>query len=115
MSSQLTIAPTSSQLAPVFAAFSDRTRLELLLRLLDDGPQTVGELVDATGIRQPSVSKHLACLHGCGVLERQRRGRTVLYGVGSEATGELISAAGRLWDAAACGESCPCPVCREGG
>jgi len=64
--------------------------------------------VNATGIRQPSVSKHMACLHGCGLIERERRGRVVLYSLGSDEVMALLDAAERAWEAASCG-ACSCP------
>jgi DNA-binding transcriptional ArsR family regulator len=108
-------APATAPLAALFSGLADPSRLELLRRLTRDGPQSVGELVEASGIRQPSVSKHLACLHGCGLLERERRGRVVVYSVGSDEVATLLEAGERVWEIASCGGACSCPICHEGG
>lgn len=58
----MTALPTVSPrlLATLFRGLADPTWLACLL-VLWDGPQTVGEMVAATGSSQPNVSKHLAC------------------------------------------------------
>lgn len=108
-------ALATAPLATLFSGLADPTRLELLRRLMTNGPQSVGELVEASGIRQPSVSKHLACLHGCGLLERERRGRVVVYSVGSEEVATLLEAGEAAREIASCGGACSCPICHEGG
>ncbi len=108
-------APPTPAMAALFGGLADPTRLELLRRVVRDGPQSVGDLVEASGIRQPSVSKHLACLHGCGLLERERRGRVVVYSVCNEDVVGLLDAGERVWAAARCGDSCECLICCERG
>jgi DNA-binding transcriptional ArsR family regulator len=39
----------------------------------------VTDLAALTGLSQPNVSKHLACLWDCGLVERERRGPEVRY------------------------------------
>lgn len=107
--------PSSSELAALFRGLGDPSRLAILRRLYDRGPQRVSELVEACRMRQPSVSKHLACLHLCGILRRERRGRQVHYALASPEVAALLGAAERLWELARCGESCPCTCCQEGG
>lgn len=53
--------------------------LQRIIRLLEDGERTVGELVEALGEPQPRVSTHLACLRHCGFVETERRGREIIY------------------------------------
>ncbi|WP_103384726.1 ArsR/SmtB family transcription factor [Pseudonocardia dioxanivorans] len=59
-----------------FAVVADPTRRRVL-DLLRTGPRTVTELVDALGVSQPTVSKHLRVLREAGVVtvraEAQRR------------------------------------------
>jgi DNA-binding transcriptional ArsR family regulator len=50
------------------------------------------ELVERTGLSQPNVSKHLACLWDCGLVARERRGREVFYR-SIEGLEELLAAA----------------------
>ena len=39
----------------------------------------MSDVVMATGLAQPNVSAHLACLWECGLVARERRGREVYY------------------------------------
>jgi DNA-binding transcriptional ArsR family regulator len=75
--------------AKLFRGLSDASRLAIL-DALRDGPLTVGELVVATGLSQPNASNHLACLHGCGLVAREQRGRFVAYRLADDRVGELL-------------------------
>lgn len=57
---------------------SDPSRLRILEELRED-EQRVSDLVAATVLSQPNVSKHLSCLWGCGLVAREKRGREVHY------------------------------------
>ena len=52
----------------VWPALADPTR-RTLLRLLCARARPVGELVDATGLPQPTVSKHLRVLREAGLVQ----------------------------------------------
>jgi ArsR family transcriptional regulator, cadmium/lead-responsive transcriptional repressor len=65
-------------LARFFRVLGDPTRVRLI-RALQDGERSVGELVAEVGLRQPRVSAHLACLRHCGFVEYRRQGREVIY------------------------------------
>ncbi len=58
--------------------FANPVRLRILCRLLA-GRACVGELADATGERQPTVSAHLKHLLLAGLLSREREGNRVYY------------------------------------
>jgi DNA-binding transcriptional ArsR family regulator len=105
--------PSAPELARTFAGLGDPTRLAIVRALADGEPRTVGELVTACRMRQPSVSKHLACLHLCGLVARERLGRHVRYSLSPEVA-PLLEAAERVWTLRRCGDSCPCPYCQEG-
>ena len=45
----------------------------------------MGEVVAATGLEQPSVSKHLRVLKEVGLVRSRRKGRRVLYRTNSRA------------------------------
>ena len=71
--------PTAVTLkAKLFRGFADPSRLSLLEELRT-GERSVSELVAATGLSQPNVSNHLACLYDCGLVAREQRGRFVIY------------------------------------
>ncbi len=75
----------------LFRGFSDRNRLRIIEHLAT-GQQRVADIVLATGLAQPNVSAHLACLWDCGLVERERRGREVHYWLVDGVT-ELLGAA----------------------
>jgi ArsR family transcriptional regulator, cadmium/lead-responsive transcriptional repressor len=69
---------------------SDKSRLEIVAALRA-GELRVGDLVAETELSQPNVSKHLACLWGCGLVAREQRGREVYYRL-IDGVGELFTA-----------------------
>jgi ArsR family transcriptional regulator, cadmium/lead-responsive transcriptional repressor len=85
----------STQLrASLFHGFSDHSRLAILEQLTD-GPRRVSDVVEATGLAQPNVSAHLACLWDCGLVARQRQGREVHYRL-VPGVAEVLAAADRV-------------------
>lgn len=64
--------------AKLFRGLADPTRLRCL-EVLRDGARCVSDVVEATGLSQPTVSMHLVCLWECGLVDRDRRGRFVYY------------------------------------
>jgi len=66
--------------ARLFGILSEPSRLRLL-RSLMGGSRTVGELVEATGMRQGNVSKHLGVMLGARFVTREREGTFVRYAI----------------------------------
>lgn len=62
----------------LFHGFADRSRL-LIIDSLRQRELRVGDVVAATGLSQPNVSSHLACLWECGLVARERHGREIHY------------------------------------
>lgn len=56
-----------------------RARILRLIRDSDDGRVLVGRLAESLGLRQPTVSHHMAALHEEGVVRREKDGRRVWY------------------------------------
>lgn len=77
--------------AKLFRGLGDPTRLRLLLELLE-GEQRVVDLVATVGLAQSTVSAHLACLKGCGLLEVRPQGRQSFYRLAHDVR-ELLGAA----------------------
>lgn len=71
-----------------FRALAEPARLELL-NLLRSGEQSVGELVDATGMGQANVSKHLQLLHSLGFVSRRKDGLFVYYTLADKSVFQL--------------------------
>src|SRR5690349_11914931 len=67
---------------PVLARFghalSDQTRSRILLAL-KDGPSYPADLAEAVGVSRQSMSNHLACLRGCGLVVAVPEGRRTRY------------------------------------
>ena len=70
--------PAKEKVDVMFRAFSDRTRLRFL-NLLRGGEACVCDLVDALGLSQPKVSRHLAYLHRAGLVVARREGLWMHY------------------------------------
>ena len=71
------------KIAKVFGAFSDATRLAILQEL-KEGARSVGELVQAIGVSQGSMSKQLQHLSEAGILLRDKQGTQVFYSIADE-------------------------------
>src|SRR5690625_3217426 len=63
---------------------------------LRDGPLSVTAIVESTGLGQPSASGHLGCLHDCGLVSREQKGRFVFYALSDERVGVLLATAAEL-------------------
>lgn len=59
-------------------ALSDSTRSRLLLALRD-APGYPADLADLLGVSRQSLSNHLACLRGCGLVVAAPEGRRTRY------------------------------------
>ncbi|MGA6165555.1 ArsR/SmtB family transcription factor [Amycolatopsis magusensis] len=66
------------------AAISERNRFRIV-ELLKGGPQPVGGIVDALGLEQPQVSRHLRLLAEVGVVEATKRAQQRIYRLRPEA------------------------------
>ena len=75
----------------LFRGLGDPSRMALIAELAR-GERRVNDLAAATGLSQSNVSKHLACLWDCGLVERERRGREIHYRL-VDGLPELLSAA----------------------
>lgn len=68
----------SDVLARFGHALSDPTRAQILLALAE-APNYPSDLADALGVSRQSVSNHLACLRGCGLVVPVPDGRRARY------------------------------------
>jgi len=65
-------------MGPVFKALSDPTRRRVL-QLLRRGPMSAGELADQFQVSKPTMSAHFAVLREAGLIEAEKRGKSVVY------------------------------------
>lgn len=63
----------------VFNAIAEPRRRELIALLVDGQVRAVGDMVDALGIPQPAVSKHLGVLRKVGIVSVTKHGQLRLY------------------------------------
>lgn len=63
----------------IFNAIAERRRREIIDLLADGDRWSVSELVAATRLAQPAVSKHLGVLRAVGVVSMEQMGRHRLY------------------------------------
>jgi DNA-binding transcriptional ArsR family regulator len=64
----------------LFATLSEPSRLRIL-QVLEAGPASVAEIMQATGMKQANASKQLGILHQAGVLARAKDGNLVRYSI----------------------------------
>ncbi|MEZ5796556.1 MAG: metalloregulator ArsR/SmtB family transcription factor [Paracoccaceae bacterium] len=68
------MAKHDADLSLLFHALSDATRRAMLSRLAA-GPATVSELAQPTGLRLPTVMRHLSVLEEAGLISSEKGGR----------------------------------------
>jgi ArsR family transcriptional regulator len=66
-----------------FKVLAEPARLAIL-NALREGEQSVSELMEATGLSQANLSKHLQLLHRSGFLDRRRDGVYIYYRLAGE-------------------------------
>ena len=77
------------QLAQLFKALSDETRITILGLVFQHGQLCVCEVEQILGITQSKASRHLRYLRDAGVLEDERDGLIVNYRLPRAPDGEL--------------------------
>ena len=75
-------------------ALANEDRLMLLCQIAS-GRQNVGELEEATGIRQPTLSQQLAVLRQEGLVDTEKEGKFVYYRLASD---DVVRIMRTLWD-----------------
>jgi len=72
-------------------ALSDSTRTQVMLALVE-GPAYPAELAERIGVSRQSLSNHLACLRGCGLVVAEPEGRRTRYELADPKLGTALSA-----------------------
>jgi ArsR family transcriptional regulator, cadmium/lead-responsive transcriptional repressor len=81
-----------SPAAMLFRSLGDPARLAIVRRLAS-GPARVVDLVEAVGLAQSTVSKHLACLRDCGLVDSDPVGRASLFRLKRPELADMLTAA----------------------
>jgi ArsR family transcriptional regulator len=79
----------AEDLAAVFKALADPTRVAIVSRLASGETCCVCDLTDAFELAQPTVSHHLRILRDAGLVESERRGTFAYYWLVPEAIDRL--------------------------
>jgi DNA-binding transcriptional ArsR family regulator len=74
----------------MFDVLAEPSRRRILDQLLDR-PQTVGDLVAALSVSQPSVSKHLRVLRDAGVVQARKDAQRRVYELRPEALADVLA------------------------
>ncbi len=72
-----------SQACDVFRLLSDRTRLGILLHLMQQ-EHSVGELCKELDLPQPTVSHHLALMRMSRLIQKRRHGKQMIYSINTD-------------------------------
>lgn len=71
-------AGDAERIAGVMSGLATPARVLILARLLES-PATVGELTEALGVSQPTISNHLRVLRHLNLAVGDRQGRHIVY------------------------------------
>ncbi|MEL6584192.1 MAG: metalloregulator ArsR/SmtB family transcription factor [Pseudomonadota bacterium] len=72
------LSPHADRAATVLQTLSNKQRLLLVCQLID-GEKSVSELTEAAGLRQATVSQHLAKLRERGLVQTRRDAQMIYY------------------------------------
>jgi DNA-binding transcriptional ArsR family regulator len=92
-----------ADLARVFFALGDATRLRLIAVLCAGGAFSIAQLTASTDITRQAVTKHLQVLAGAGIVHDTRAGRERLWQLDPsrlEEARQTLELIGRQWEAA---------------
>ncbi|MFI6789648.1 ArsR/SmtB family transcription factor [Nonomuraea sp. NPDC050383] len=92
------IAAGISPAAALFHSLADETRLRIVQRLAR-GEARVVDLTTQLGLAQSTVSKHLACLRDCGLIDFRAEGRQSFYSLTRPELLDMLAAAELLLSA----------------
>ena len=89
------VAAGVNPVVALFRSLGDETRLRIVARLAT-GEARVVDLTGELGLAQSTVSKHLACLRDCGLVDYRSVGRQSFYALTRPELMDLLQAAGDL-------------------
>ncbi|MGJ4889498.1 ArsR/SmtB family transcription factor [Bradyrhizobium sp. HKCCYLS3077] len=89
----------ADQASDLLKALSNRHRLLIICQLVDV-ERSVGELAASLGLRDSTVSQHLALLRKDGLVIARRDGQTIYYSISSEPAREVLKTLYQVYCAA---------------
>ena len=97
--------PAAAEATELLKSLANRNRLLILCQLID-GERSVGELAAFLGVRDSTVSQHLALLRKDGLVQARRNGQTIWYSIASRPARQILQTLFRIYCA-------PAPICEE--
>lgn len=91
------------EIADVFFALGDRTRLAVVAKLQARGALSATALSDGADVSRQAIVKHLQVLEAAGLVTHERRGREVLFALEARRLHEarvFLDAMSAGWDRA---------------
>jgi DNA-binding transcriptional ArsR family regulator len=91
----------NSTLATTFAALGESTRFAIVERLLEQGEQSAGQLLDVAPISAPAISRHLKVLREAGLIRQRIEAQHRIYTIAPEAFAAMrdwVEYHRRFWD-----------------
>ncbi len=79
-------------MADLFALLADRSRLRILIHLVESDEACVGDLAGAAQVSESAVSHALRLLRAHGIVDTRRDGRFVFYSLADEHVRVLLEA-----------------------
>nr|WP_184260332.1 metalloregulator ArsR/SmtB family transcription factor [Rhodopseudomonas rhenobacensis] len=86
----------ADQASELLKALSNRHRLLIICQLVD-GERSVGDLAQLLGLRDSTVSQHLALLRKDGLVAARRDAQTIYYSIASAPARELLTTLYRVY------------------
>lgn len=83
------VSSSTDALARFGHALSDTTRTRVLVALRD-GPAHPTDLAELVGVSRQTMSNHLACLRGCGLVVAIPHGRRMRYELSDPRIGQAL-------------------------
>lgn len=93
----------ADQASALLKSLANRHRLLIACQLIER-PHAVGELAHALGIRDSTVSQHLALMRKDGLIAPRREGQTIWYTIASPKARRIVETLYALY----CGKAASC-------
>lgn len=81
----------------VLKSLNNEKRLLIVCRIISEGEQTVGELVEFSGLSPSALSQHLAVLREEDIVRTRKVQQTVYYSIADNKVSELVETLHRLY------------------
>ncbi len=91
-----TMKAAADRASEFLKAMANRHRLLIVCQLID-GERSVGDLAEFLGLRDSTVSQHLALLRKDGLVSARRDAQTIYYPIASDPAREVLTALYRVY------------------